>query len=67
MELVGSEYKATDDGRVGSGGREIWTFQANSVGTTKISFKYVRPWVENAGPAKTTSFEIIVGPLGLGK
>lgn len=60
VELVGSEYKVTDDGRVGSSGREVWTFLAKSPGKTKVSFRYVRPWEKQAGPAKTTSFEIIV-------
>lgn len=57
--LLGSEYKASDEGRVGSGGREVWTFLAKSQGRTKISFRYARPWEKEAG-AKTTSFEIVV-------
>lgn len=59
VELVGSEYKVTDDGKVGSGGREIWTFVARNQGKTKISFRYVRPWEKEAG-VKTTSFEIVI-------
>ena len=60
VELVGSVYEASDTQKVGSGGREVWTFLAKSPGKTKVSFQYVRPWEKQAGPAKTTSFEIIV-------
>lgn len=59
VELVGSEYKVSDEGKVGSGGREVWTFLAKSPGKTRISFRYVRPWEKEAG-AKTTSFEIVI-------
>ena len=60
VELVGSVYETSDTQKVGSGGREVWTFLAKSPGKIKVSFKYFRPWEKQAGPAKTTSFEIIV-------
>lgn len=60
VELVGSAYETSDTQKVGSGGREVWTFLAKSPGKTKVSFKYFRPWEKQAGPAKTTSIEIIV-------
>jgi predicted secreted protein len=60
VELVGSVYEASDTQKVGSGGREVWTFLAKSPGKIKVSFKYFRPWEKQAGPAKTTSIEIIV-------
>ena len=60
VELVGSVYEASDTKKVGSGGREVWTFLAKSPGKTKVSYEYVRPWEKQAGPAKTTSLEIIV-------
>jgi predicted secreted protein len=60
VELVGSVYKTSDTKKVGSGGMEVWTFLAKGTGKTKVSFKYFRPWEKQAGPAKTTSFEIIV-------
>jgi predicted secreted protein len=60
VELVGSVYEASDTQKVGSGGREVWTFLAKGTGKAKVSFQYVRPWEKQAGPAKTTSFEIIV-------
>lgn len=63
VELVSSDYMVTnDDGKVGSGGWEMWTFLAKGLGKAKISFKYVRPWEKEIGPLQTTSFEIIVGP-----
>jgi predicted secreted protein len=60
VELIGSVYEASDSQKIGSGGRELWTFLAKGPGKTKVSFKYFRPWEKQAGPAKTTSFEIIV-------
>jgi predicted secreted protein len=60
VEVIESQYEAPDTQKIGSGGREIWTFVTKNAGKTKINFKYVRPWEEQAGPVKTTSFEIIV-------
>jgi predicted secreted protein len=60
VEVIGSQYEASDTEKIGSGGREIWTFTARGAGTTKLNFTYIRPWERQAGPAKTTSFEIIV-------
>ena len=59
-ELVGSLYQAPDTKKIGSGGREVWTFLAKSPGKTKVSFHYIRPWEKQTEPAKKSSFEIIV-------
>ncbi len=59
-ELVGSQYQAPDTKKIGSGGREVWTFLAKSPGKTKVSFHYIRTWEKQAEPAKISSFEIIV-------
>ena len=59
VELVESDYKVTDEGKVGSGGREVWTFRAKSPGKTRISFRYARAWEKDVD-GKTASFEIVV-------
>jgi predicted secreted protein len=55
-----NEYKMQPGGRIGSGGKEIWTFLAKGIGTANINFNYLRPWEREAEPARKTSFEIIV-------
>jgi len=60
LQFVGSEYKPSDSGLLGAGGKEIWTFKAMSSGTTKISMKYVRPWEMDVPPIKEQTFGIIV-------
>ena len=60
VELVGSLYEAPDTKKIGSGGREVWTFLAKSPGKTKVSFHYIRPWEKQTEPAKISSFEIVV-------
>lgn len=42
----------------GTGGIEIWTFEAVAVGSTEIAMEYVRPW-EDAPPAKKQTFVVI--------
>ena len=60
LELVGSEYEAPDGGGMGAGGRELWTFRAVGEGGTDIDLKYVRPWEEDATPAKEETFAVVV-------
>jgi predicted secreted protein len=58
--VIGSQYEAPDTQKIGSGGREIWTFVAKNAGMTKISFKYIRPWEVQVDPSKTTFFDVTV-------
>lgn len=60
VKLVGSEYKAPQDGRIGQGGQEVWTFKAAGKGTTQISMKYVRSWEKDVPPAQTKTFTVTV-------
>jgi inhibitor of cysteine peptidase len=60
LKLIGSTYNAPEDGRVGQGGTETWTFEAVGKGKTKFTLNYVRPWEKNTPPAKTQSFDIDV-------
>lgn len=62
LELVGSEYKGPEDGRIGAGGEEVLTFKAISQGETRISLGYKRPWERNVPPLKTRTFAVVVRP-----
>jgi inhibitor of cysteine peptidase len=58
-----SAYKAEkhNDGRVGAGGTETWTFEGKSKGEGTIKLKYWRSFEPTAAPAST--FEIKVRVL----
>lgn len=60
LELVGSEYEPPEDGSIGTGGQELWTFKAVGQGETEIALKYVRPWEEDGVPAKERTFTVVV-------
>ena len=60
VELIGSQYLAPDTKRIGTAGKEHWTFKGVGRGKTPIFFKYVRPWEKNIAPAKELTFKIIV-------
>jgi inhibitor of cysteine peptidase len=60
LKLVGSEYEAPEGGRVGQGGRELWTFDAVGTGKTTISLKYIRPWEKGVPPVKSKVYSVTV-------
>ena len=62
LELVRSEYRGPDDGRIGAGGEEVLTFRAISQGQTRISLGYKRPWERDVPPLKTQAFDVVVRP-----
>ena len=53
------EYKADWPVLIGSGGKEIWRFQAQSSGSTTLSLEYRRSW-EKAEPIETFGVEVVV-------
>ncbi|MFH1079856.1 MAG: protease inhibitor I42 family protein [Pseudomonadota bacterium] len=59
LRFAGNEYRSDKTGRMGAGGREIWTFKTVGSGETCISLKYARPWEKETAPAKTVQFRII--------
>ena len=61
VKFIANEYKAAEPRRIGSGGNEIWTFQAVGAGSAKITLQYVRSWERPFSPVKTSIFYIIVG------
>ena len=44
LRLVGSEYVPPEDGLVGEGGVEVWTFEGVEAGTTALELAYARPF-----------------------
>ena len=64
LEQIGEEeFKPSDEGEppmVGSGGWEIFTFEAISAGQTTLQLVYRRPWEEGVEPINTFSIEVVV-------
>jgi len=44
LEASSSEYVAPEDGLIGQGGVEEWTFVARGGGTTSLTLRYFRPF-----------------------
>lgn len=61
LALIDSRYEPgenTEQGMVGAGGSEVWTFKALATGETKISLEYSRPWESDEEAIQ--AFEIAV-------
>ncbi len=56
----GNKYNAPQNGMLGQGGTETWTFKAVGKGTQTIRMEYMRPWEKNTPPAKTQVFHVTV-------
>jgi inhibitor of cysteine peptidase len=44
LEVASQEYVAPEDGLVGEGGVEVWTFTGGSPGSTSFELAYFRPF-----------------------
>lgn len=60
VRQLGNRYVEPSEGMIGRGGTELWTFKAVGKGTQTISMEYVRPWEQNAQPAKKRTFSVTV-------
>jgi inhibitor of cysteine peptidase len=58
MELTGNEFKGAENGLVGAGGKEVWTFKALAPGKSTITLEYSRPWA--GGEKADQTFEVTV-------
>ena len=61
LALIESRYEPSENveqGMVGAGGTEVWTFEALTTGVTKISMEYSRPW--EGGEKAVQTFEVAV-------
>ena len=60
LKQTGHEYEADQPVLIGSGGKEVWRFQAQSSGSTTLSLGYKRSWEERIEPIQTYSVEVAV-------
>jgi inhibitor of cysteine peptidase len=60
IELLSTEYRVSETGLVGAGGKEVWKFRAVNRGKTMISMKYIRPWEKDVPPEKNVQFRVVI-------
>lgn len=60
LKGTSQEYKADQPVLLGSGGNEVWQFQAQSSGSTTLRLEYRRPWEEDVEPFQTFSVQVVV-------
>jgi len=61
IKLVANRYDAPGrGGRVGQGGREVWTFKAVAAGKTVVEMKYVRVWEKDKPPVRVACYNVEV-------
>lgn len=58
LRQVKDVYQEDSSGRIGAGGKEMWTFEALSAGTVEIEFEYARPWEKDAAPVDTAKYKV---------
>ena len=61
VALIENRYEPgenAEQGMIGAGGSEVWTFEALTNGVTKISLEYSQPW--EGGEKAVQTFEITV-------
>lgn len=60
LKLSNYEYRADTPITIGSGGVDVWSFEAQASGQTTLRLEYVRPWEEGKEPIQTFSVEVVV-------
>ena len=63
LQLVGNEFViagAIEPPSPGTGGKEVWIFEARRRGASKISMEYIRPWEKDVEPAETFGLTVLV-------
>ena len=60
LKLSSYEYRADMPITIGSGGVDVWSFEAQAPGQTTLRLEYVRPWEEGKEPIQTFSVEVVV-------
>lgn len=60
VESVSSEYTADEPVIPGSGGVDVWTFNAVSAGQTQITLGSFPPGADVTEPAQTVTFNVVV-------
>ena len=60
VQLVDHDYEAEGDAQPGSSGVQRFVFEGMKVGTTQLTFSYVRPWETGVAPVDTAGFGVSV-------
>ncbi|CAD6493560.1 MAG: Chagasin family peptidase inhibitor I42 [Candidatus Argoarchaeum ethanivorans] len=63
LQLVGNEFViagAIEPPPPGTGGKEVWIFEARRRGASKISMEYIRLWEKDVEPAETFGLTVLV-------
>jgi inhibitor of cysteine peptidase len=60
VRLVDHDYEAEEDAQPGSSGVQRFVFESMEVGTTQLTFSYVRPWETGVAPTDTAAFGVSV-------
>jgi predicted secreted protein len=60
VAVVSQEYKSEEDPAPGSGGMDVWTFEALSAGETHIVLGYYPPSNEPTDPQQIVEFTVTV-------
>ena len=58
LKQLSETYSEDNSTRIGSGGRELWTFEPLRKGTTDIEFEYARPFEKGAAPVNTAKYKV---------
>jgi inhibitor of cysteine peptidase len=60
VALVDQDYEPEGDPRPGSSGFQRFVFEGMKVGTTELTFSYLRPWETGVPPTDTATFPVSV-------
>ena len=60
VHLLSTDYNAPSTDMQGQGGKEVWTFKAESPGTVTIILQYLKPWEKDTPPARIKRYDIVV-------
>lgn len=60
LKLSNYEYRADMPITIGSGGVDVWSFEAQAPGQITLRLEYVRPWEEGKEPIQTFGVEVVV-------
>jgi predicted secreted protein len=60
LRLLDDTYVGPEDGRIGEGGHQELRFRALHAGRGRLVLEYLRPFEDDAAPAQTHSFRVVV-------
>ena len=60
LEKTNNVYEVPTSGRIGAGGKEVWTFKALTAGKATINMEYDQPWTDGQKDAKSFVLTVVV-------